>query len=233
VNDSWTSGADAKIMEARYRKHHWEKATVVALGFLSPTLSADGKTLYMRRILKGSSMNNVWRSQRSGHGWGPPKPFLEESYGVYDYMPTASGRAYVGSKANAEDETNGITYAYSVLTMADGKASVTSLGQPLNEPGFNGDLYVAQDESYMIVSARETKDYDSQLYISFRRPDGTWREPVSLGAKINEGLAHRWGQYVTPDGKYLFYTHGTSEKDCTVFWVRFDTLLARLRPKES
>jgi hypothetical protein len=107
---------------------------------------------------------------------------------------------------------------------------VESLGRPVNEPGFNGDLYIAPDESFMIVSAKETKTYESQLYITFHKHDGTWTEPRSLGAKINEGVAHRWGQYVSPDGKYLFYCHGTSEKDCGIYWVRFDKLLARLRP---
>jgi len=68
--------------------------------------------------------------------------------------------------------------------------------------------------------------------ISFRKHDSTWTIPVSLGSKINDGLAHRWGQYVTPDGKYLFYTHGTSEKDCTIYWVRFNGLLKSLRPKQ-
>jgi len=83
----------------------------------------------------------------------------------------------------------------------------------------------------MIVSAKETPTYESELYISFRKPDSTWTVPVSLGPKINDGLAHRWGQYVTPDGKYLFYSHGTSEKDCAIYWVRFDNLLETLRPK--
>jgi len=110
---------------------------------------------------------------------------------------------------------------------------VKSLGRPLNEPGFNGDLYIAPDESYMIVSAKETKTYESELYISFRNPDLTWTVPVSLGPLINNGLAHRWGQYVTPDGKYLFYSYGTSEKDCAIYWVRFDKLLESLRPKRS
>jgi hypothetical protein len=36
---------------------------------------------------------------------------------------------------------------------------------------------------------------------------------------------------VTPDGKYLFYTRGTSSKDSAIYWVQFDSLLASLRPK--
>lgn len=69
----------------------------------------------------------------------------------------------------------------------------------------------------MIVSAKETKTGECELYISFRRSDSTWTIPVSLGPKINDRLAHRWGQYVTPDGHYLFYTQRTSAKDSAIY----------------
>jgi hypothetical protein len=81
----------------------------------------------------------------------------------------------------------------------------------------------------MIISAREEKDFTCKLYISFHKSDGSWTNPKSLGPLINEGEAHRFGQYVTPDNRYLFYTHGTSPKDCTIYWVRFDNLLNALR----
>lgn len=230
-NDSWQSGAHAKIKMIRFSERHWGKASVIAEQYLSPTLSLNGETLYMRKIIKGGSMNNVWEAHRTDTGWSIPVPYLQQTFGVYDFMPTLSGNAYVGSEANPEDAKNGITYAYSVLTSSNNQVHVRSLGRPLNEPGFNGDLYIAPDESYIIISAKETKTYESELYISFRKHDGVWTEPVSLGPKINAGLAHRWGQYVSPDGKFLFYCQGTSEKDCAIYWVRFDKLLARLRPR--
>ena len=104
-----------------------------------------------------------------------------------------------------------------------------SLGTVINTPAFDGDFYIAPDESYMIVSAKETKDYESELWISFRKKDQTWTAPQSLGGQINTGLAHRFGQYVSPDGKYLFYTKGTSEADCNIYWVRIDKTIAQLR----
>lgn len=230
-NDSWERGDHAKLKMIRFADHHWGKASVIAGQSLTPTFSLDQNTLYMRKIIPGASMKNVWQAKRTATGWSAPIEYLSENFGVYDFMPTRSGNAYVGSEADAEDQKNGINYAFSVLTVSDGKAQVKSLGRPLNEPGFNGDLYVAPDESYMIVSAKETKTYQSELYISFHKHDGTWTEPISLGEKINDGLAHRWGQYISPDGKYLFYSRGTSEADCAIYWVRFDHLLARLRPK--
>ena len=226
-NDSWESGTHAKLKMIRYVDHHWSEPTVIAEQKLSPTLSMDGQTLYMRK----PDMNNVWQAQRTASGWSAPTAYLEKPFGVYDFMPTLSGNAYVGSQPDADDAKNGITYSFSVMTAVDGDVKVKSLGRPINEPGFNGDLYVAPDESYMIVSAKETESYQSELYISFRKADKTWTAPVSLGPKINDAPAHRWGQYVSPDGKYLFYSHGTSEKDCTIYWVRFDKLLKSLRPR--
>jgi hypothetical protein len=226
-NDSWESGEHARLKMIRYVDHHWGKPEIVAEQFISPTLSMDGSVLYMRR----ADMRNVWQARQNGDGWSAPTVLMNPAYGVYDYMPTLSGNAYVGSDPDPEDVKNGSTYVFSLLTISDGKVTVKSLGRPLNEPGFNGDLYIAPDESYIIVSAKETSTYQSELYISFRKSDLTWTVPVSLGPKINDGLAHRWGQYVTPDGKYLFYSYGTSEKDCAIHWVRFDKLLATLRPK--
>jgi hypothetical protein len=216
-NDSWESAAHAKMKMIRYLDHHWGKPVVINEQFISPTLSIDGKTLYMRR----GNMHNVWQSQRTGEGWSTPTALVEKPFGLYDFMPTASGRYYVGSDPSPDDVKNGSTYVYSLLTFSDSDASVKSLGRPLNGPGFNGDFYIAPDESYMVVSTNETKTFQSELYISFHKSDSTWTPPVSLGPKINNGLAHRWGQWVTPDRKFLFYSHGTSERDCAIYWVRF------------
>ncbi len=227
---SWSKGS-TWLKTIKFDGHRWGNPTVLAEQFMSNTLSMDGSVLYMRK----SGMKNVWQSHRtSDDAWATPTPFLEKSYAVYDFMPTLSGNNYVGGDPSEDDRKNGITNAFSLLTIApNGDVTVRSLGRPINEPGFNGDLYIAPDESYMIVSAKETSTYQSELCISFRKPDHTWTVPVSLGPKINDGLAHRWGQYVTPDGKYLFYSHGTSEMDCAIYWVRFDKLLASLRPKNS
>ena len=190
-NDSWESGQHARMMMIRFQKHHWSRPASLNNGFLSPTLSLDGKTLYMRRVNLQHTMKNVWQSKRSGDEWSTPTPFLEKNYGLYDYMPTASGNAYVGSDPSPDDAKNGITYAYGLLTNSDGNPTVKSLGLPLNEPGFNGDLYVAPDESYIIISTKETKTFESELYISFRKSDSSWTIPERLGPKINDGLAHR------------------------------------------
>lgn len=223
--DSWQSLEHAKIKRVRFANGNWDAPAVINEKFVSPTLSMDDLTLFFRH----GNMRNLWQSRREADGWGPPQPVIQGEVGAYDFMPTQRGRFYVGSDASPADKSYGASYVFSRLTFSVDGPRVSSLGRPLNTHGFNGDFFVARDESYMIVSTNETPDYESELYISFRNADDTWTPPVSLGPSINDGLAHRWGQFVTADGKYLFYSHGTSEKDCAVYWVSFDRLLKRLR----
>jgi hypothetical protein len=229
--DHWGSLANAKILSFRYDGHQWSKSTLVAEHVFAVTMAPDDNTLYFadddpKHVLKSQ------RSKDSPTGWTVPVEACKEPFGMYSFTPVKSGTIYFSTESDAEDKKLGITSSFSTMTISDAGTKVQSLGVPLNEPSYNGEFYIAPDESYMIVSAKETQSNECELYISFRKPDMTWTEPVSLGPKINDGLAHRWGQYVTPDGKYLFYTRGTSSKDSVVFWVRFDTLLRRLRPKQ-
>jgi Putative Ig domain len=88
---------------------------------------------------------------------------------------------------------------------------------------------VAPDESYIVISAKEHPDYECEIYISYHKKNGTWTNPKSLGPEINNGPAHRWGEYVTPDNKYLFYSYGHGPGDCAIYWVQFDKLLENLK----
>jgi WD40-like Beta Propeller Repeat len=171
----------------------------------------------------------VWQSEKVNSVWSTPKPWLDKNYGLYNFQLTNSGVYYVGSNANRGKKNDYSTYDFCTLALSKTDTVIKSLGAPLNTPGFDGDFFVAPDESYIIISTNETKTYECELYISFRKPNKTWGTPKSLGAKINDGLAHRFGQYVSPDGKYLFYTKGTGEQDCNFYWVRFDTLSQELQ----
>jgi hypothetical protein len=135
----------------------------------------------------------------------------------------------LGSNGNQGSKSDWSTYDFCKMTITGKDTTISSLGTAINTPAFDGDFFIAPDESYIIISARETPTYESELWISFRQADRSWSSPCSLGPKINDGLAHRFGQYVSPDGKYLFYTRGTSEQDCNIYWVRFDTLLNDLK----
>jgi WD40-like Beta Propeller Repeat len=228
TNTNWFDGRNQKLKYFHFNGKSWKGPFLLFLHYGTPTFSTDGKTL----LIAGRN-GGIDQTHYSDSGWVHPQEFLHRSYSLYNFMPTNSGHYYAGSNGTWGLMSDFTSWKFSALTGIGSDTTIQSLGTPLNSPGFNGDFYISPDESYMIISAKESPTFESELYISFRKPDLQWTVPVSLGPLINNGLAHRWGAYVSPDHKYLFYTKGTSEKDCTIYWVRFDQLLKKLRQQVS
>ena len=220
----WFDFNGTGVKQMRFVNKAWSQPRVIAENMGTPTLSIDGTRLFF-----GGKGSSVWLSEKVNNAWSIPVPWLQKKYGLYNFMPSRSGTFYVGSNGNAGDIKNYSTYDFCSLTMSATDTVIKSLSGEVNTTGFDGDFYIAPDESYIIISAKETPSFECELWISFREQDKSWSKPVSLGPNINNGLAHRFGQYVSPDGKYLFYTKGTGEKDCNFYWVRFDRLLKKLR----
>lgn len=215
---------NSRILYFKYLNHKWTGPILFYKDHYGQVFSMDGKSLYFM-----GGKGGVWQSHRTKDGWTEPVIYMQKKYGLYDFMPTLTGNMYVGSNGNQGDIKDFSTYNFCRITVSHHDTTIKSLGTPLNAPGFNGDFFIAPDESYMIISDKETKDFKAELFISFHKPDDTWTNPKSLGPLINNSLADRWGEYVSPDHKYLFYTQGPDSKNCFIYWVRFDKLLEHLR----
>jgi hypothetical protein len=227
-SQTWYDARRTRIRYFKFDGKQWQGPITLGKGYYAPTFSVDGQTLYLSGGKPEPGQRVLYAIHRNGNGWTQPEVFLKTGFGTYDLMPTRSGTFYVGSNARQGNMRDFKTYDFCSLRINGPDTIVQSLGTEINTPGFDGDFYVAPDESYMIVSYKEKPDYECELGISFRREDGTWPAPINLGPLINDGDAHRWGEYVTPDGKYLFYSKGHSVNDCHLYWVRFDTLRRKL-----
>ena len=227
TNKSWKNSNDLKVKYFKYNGKKWIGPVILNEHLGQTSMSPDGQSLYFASDQSGGT---VYKSDRTKTGWSAPVVYLDRNYVVYDFMPTKSGNKYAASNGTWGNPSDANAWRFSVMPASDADTTIQNLGSPLNSEGFNGDFFVSPDESYMIISTKETRHFECELYISFRKKDKTWTDPQSLGPLINDGLAHRYGQYVSPDGKYLFYTSGESEKDCAIYWVRFDRLLKKLRP---
>lgn len=225
----WFSSKGNKIRYFKFDGKKWGGPFILNYGYYAPTFSIDGKSMYFLGGKGDGRHAIVWVSHRDKKSWTSPVVYLKKDYGLYDLMPTYSGAFYIGSNVSPGKMKDYTNYDFCTLTITQTDTVVKSLGPVINTPGFDGDFYVAPDESYMIISYKEKPDFECELGITFRKPDHSWTVPQNLGPLINDGDAHRWGEYVTPDGKYLFYTKGTGEKDCHLYWVRFDTLKAKLK----
>jgi dipeptidyl aminopeptidase/acylaminoacyl peptidase len=72
------------------------------------------------------------------------------------------------------------------------------------------------------------KENGADLFVSCRRPAGSWSTAVNLGRDVNSG-GHDLCPIVSPDGKYLFFL-SNREGESAVYWVDIG-VVERLRPR--
>jgi Tol biopolymer transport system component len=92
--------------------------------------------------------------------------------------------------------------------------------------------YVAPDESFIIVHARdEAGNNGLDLYISFQKADGTWTKSINMGNTINTP-----GNEVCPsmssDGKYIFFGRWKEGELNHIHWVSAK-IIEDLRPDSN
>jgi Tol biopolymer transport system component len=93
--------------------------------------------------------------------------------------------------------------------------------------------FIAADESYLLFSSnrRSPNTEAGDLYVCFRRADGNWTNPISLGEPYNTDRQERFPA-VSPDGKYLFFTRWILGYNQDVFWVSAK-IIDRLREENK
>ena len=81
------------------------------------------------------------------------------------------------------------------------------LGREINTEYSEGDVLIAPDESYMIVSSSGRPDDlgNGDLYISFKKEDGSWTNLMNMGNNINSSETD-YCPMLSQDGKYFFFT---------------------------
>jgi|TARA_R110000868_G_scaffold32617_6_gene118764 hypothetical protein len=92
--------------------------------------------------------------------------------------------------------------------------------------------FIAPSQDYLLVNARNSEDAErkSDIYVYFKKKDGTWTKPINLGGSVNSNFPETVPS-VTPDGKYLFFSRYNEEGGLSNFyWVSTD-VIENLRPK--
>jgi hypothetical protein len=188
-------------------------------------LSPDGNRLVFRSwrpLPDGSAPEShswLWTAERTPSGWGDAKPLLCGGEVVRTGYPSMAGDGTLYF-AHRRDGRLGIYRC----SPAGGEYGAPEFVYTLVGPEFiHGDMFVAPDESSMIISGRAPDDRTGfgglDLYITFRRADGTWMEAVNMGGEINTRAGENCPQ-VSPDGKYLFFNRYDSEADKgNMYWI--------------
>jgi len=220
-------GKPSAIMVTRMLNNEWTTPSPVNFSGryndVDLFLTSDGKSMIYcsgRIVDKGNMVmmnNDFWISKRIGDLWGEPTKFAEEAVSEFeDYFPivTKSSNLYFNSQRGGQG-TNDIYCSKFV----NGKYSATEkLPEPINSTFREFDAFVSQDEKMIIFSSDRPGGYGgSDIYISFKKSDNSWSEPMNLGNDINSP-ASEYGSTISADGKYFFYTSNRNGNE-DIFWV--------------
>lgn len=190
-----------------------------------PFLTPDNKKLFFisNRSLAGTGPKkdyDIWYVERTDGKWSQPKNAgknINSTMNEYYVSFTKHGKMYFSS--NRQD-SRGKNYDIYTSEPKNGEFQpAVTLGNQINTPFYEADVFVSSDESYIIFSVIDEHGIDSgELYVSFRNADGTWTQRKTLGESVNSPL-NDFCPYVSPDGKYLFYA-----REHDVYWVSIDAI---------
>ena len=92
---------------------------------------------------------------------------------------------------------------------------------------------VAPDGSFLVfysIRPGAIPGTETDLYLTLRRPGGTWTKPRNMGPGINTGY-HEIGARISPDKKYMFFTRSTgwnlnrATDTADIYWVELKEYL--------
>lgn len=189
-------------------------------------LSKDGNRMIFRSwraLPDGSKPDNhswLWYADRAADGWGAARPFLCGGETVRTGYPSIAenGNVYF---AHRRDGRLGIYRSVPVGGVYGTPEFVCTV---VRDDFILGDMYVALDESYMIISARDPEEKigygELDLFITFELPDGGWSECANMGERINTATGGENCPQVTPDGKYFFFNrYEPASETGNMYWI--------------
>jgi pimeloyl-ACP methyl ester carboxylesterase len=199
-------------------------------------MSSDGNKLIFRswRALpdgnKPKGHSYLWFVERTDEGWSKAKPLYCAKIPIRTGYPslTADGILYF---AHSNVEVFGI-YRSKPINGAYGTPE--HVFTAVDSIDTEGDMFVAPDESYMIISCWDHPGNigsgQGDLYITFQKDDGTWTEEINMGELINTQYGENCPQ-VSPDGKYFFFNrYNPDAKEGNIYWVDAK-IIEDLKPK--
>ncbi|MBO0331837.1 PD40 domain-containing protein [[Muricauda] lutisoli] len=97
------------------------------------------------------------------------------------------------------------------------------------EFGIHG--FISPKQDFILVDAPKENDKtrDRDIYVSFKKKNGTWSKPINLGNAVNSDFNETCPS-ISPDGKYLFFSRYNENGDLSnIYWVSAE-VIQELKP---
>jgi len=208
------------IVQLEQRDGVWRGPTVVSFSGvfsdIEPAFDPAGDRLLFasQRPMPGKTAAgdwNLWEVPREAGAWGHPQPLDAVNSEDDEFYPSITRGGVLYFTASREDSLGGedIYRAKAV----DGKTVVENLGPEVNSAGPEFNAFIDPDERFLLFSSvRQGDQGGGDIYISYRSVDGSWSAARPLAAPINSA-ALDYCPFVTPDGRFLFFTSNRNDLD--------------------
>lgn len=227
---TWDQENGTRIMFTRQIDGRWSVPERASFSTdptdVDPAISYDGQRVFFgsrRSRPEGSPARegdfDLWFADRDGPDWGEAKymgPVLNSGTRQVYPSVTLDGSLYFQA---IREGGYGKADIYRSRLLDGNYQEPENLGPVINSGNYEGDVFIAPDESYLIVSISGRDDGlgDGDLYISFRTQDETWSDLRNMGTGINSGK-REFCPMLSPDGKYLLFTSKRAGEG-DIFWV--------------
>lgn len=148
---------------------------------------------------------NIWKSERVGRSWQKPELYFSQPMPENEFYPTLADSGNLYFTITPHGSQNGDIH---VSRLVNGVyTSPEPLDPSINSESNEGDAFIAPDESYIIFASFDRVESlgKSDLYISLKKADGNWSQPIWMGREINSA-GFDGSPFVTQDGKFLIFT---------------------------
>ena len=209
----------------------WTKPALASFasdcGEFEPHYSYDGKRLYFssqRPITDQDTLNDrfdIWFVSKMDGKWSKPEYFGRD---MMYLTTTESGTIYFTDLSDAERlfiakrEWNGESFE-DIVRLSDSVNCFLNSARP----------FIAPDESYILFDGNVDGDFNTDIYVSFKKPSGGWTKARKLGGSVNTNKREVCA-YVTRDGRFLFFSR-FDKPDINIYWVDSE-IIGQRKPAE-
>jgi Tol biopolymer transport system component len=179
---------------------------------LHPAFSRDGKRIFFTstrpRVNHDEKKNgaDIWYVERQGNSWSQPVNLgasINTEHNESSPFVTSDGTLFFESNRNTDKNDLDIYVSYLKKGIYQ---KAEKLSNPVNTKHEEGGPCISSNGSYLIFYSNRPGTFgEADLYITFKKKDGTWDEPINLGETINSKF-YDWAPSITPDGKYIFFS---------------------------
>lgn len=241
---SVADGGTSFVFETKLVAGRWTEPAVAAFsgkGYLDfePHLSPDGHLLFFlsnrpppgREPKSGWTYQHIWVTARTENGWGEPRlvdaPVNTEANEFFPSVTRENTLYFTRSR------TDGAARIHKARFVNGHYAEPEMLPFKVPETALLFNAFISPDEDYLITCALniDPTNTDQDYYISFRSAANLWSDLIKLGPEINFPDDNANSAFVSPDGKYLFFS--SSRKDPAKAEVRSGTTLRALIDSKS